>query len=186
MGEGEPLLDPRIKEIVSYIHQQGMTPVIATNGLKLAQQPELVDFLYENNATVIIKINSFDKKFQDAYVQVPGYAEKRNQALSLLMEKGFNKSTPTRLMVNTLAINNVEDILDIYRRCRENNIIPQLGEYITTGLTQGGVLQNTNPIEKNTGLTLEEKTKYLKRLEPLTHEQKVELERKAREIDKNF
>ena len=115
-----------------------------------------------------------------------GYADLRDQVLSLLIQKGFNKETPTRLMVNILAINDREDILNIYRRCRAHNIIPEVADYIPTGRTQGGVLTETIAIERNPNLSSEEKKTYLARLQPTTPERKAALEQGAIEIDKEF
>jgi len=69
VGEGEPTLYPYFREIVRYIHQQNMIPLVATNGITLTEQPDLADFLYEHNVTIAIKIRSFDKKFQDVIVK---------------------------------------------------------------------------------------------------------------------
>jgi molybdenum cofactor biosynthesis enzyme MoaA len=71
VGAGEPTIDKNFRAVVSYIYQQNMKPLIATNGIALVEQPDLIDFLWENNATVVIKISSFDKDFQDVYVQSP-------------------------------------------------------------------------------------------------------------------
>jgi len=65
------VIDPHFREIMAYLHQQGITPLVATNGVALAQDPELVDFLYENGATVVVKIRSFDQAFQDILVKRP-------------------------------------------------------------------------------------------------------------------
>jgi predicted SprT family Zn-dependent metalloprotease len=89
-------------------------------------------------------------------------------------------------MVNILAINHIEDIVEIYRRCRERNIIPEVADYIPTGRTQGGVLKEKKSIRENPHLTSEEKQRYLERLQPLTHQQKLTLEERVKEIDKEF
>jgi len=89
-------------------------------------------------------------------------------------------------MVNILAINDIEDILCIYKWCRERNILPEVADYIPTGRTKGGVLQETLAIREHSQLTASEKADYLQRLQPLSHAQKMELEQRAREIDQTF
>ena len=163
-----------------------MIPLVATNGITLIEQPGLINFLYDNNATITIKIRSFDKKFQDAIVKREWYTDERDKALSLLVEKGFNQTTPTRLMANILANNYTEDILNIYKWCREKNIIPEVADYLELGQTKGGKLENFSIIQNNPSLTEEEKKIYLQRLQPLTYEQKVKLMQDTIAIDKEF
>jgi predicted transcriptional regulator of viral defense system len=107
-------------------------------------------------------------------------------ALNLLIQKGFNQPTPTRLMVNVLAINDMEDILQIYRRCRERNIIPEIADFIPTGRTKGGILETSWAIKNNPDITEEKKNIYLQRLQALPIEQRYALEQKTKEIDKEF
>lgn len=60
LGEGEPLLFPELKEIVVHIHKLNMFPLIATNGSLLNK--EMVDFLYNNGATVSVSLDTLDQK----------------------------------------------------------------------------------------------------------------------------
>lgn len=60
LGEGEPLLFPEIKEIITYIHNLDMTSLIATNGSLLNKK--MVDFLYNNNASIALSLDTLDEK----------------------------------------------------------------------------------------------------------------------------
>ncbi|MDR0860336.1 MAG: hypothetical protein LBO09_05170 [Candidatus Peribacteria bacterium] len=55
--------------------------------MALVENPDLIDFLYDNGATVVIKMRTFDEKFQDVLVQREGYAKEIATALYLLTEK---------------------------------------------------------------------------------------------------
>lgn len=59
LGEGEPLLFPETKEVISYAHKLGMISLIATNGSLLDK--EMVDFLYANDVTIALSLDTLDK-----------------------------------------------------------------------------------------------------------------------------
>jgi len=60
LGEGEPLLFPKIKEIITHIHKLNMIPLIATNGSLLTK--EMVDFLYANGVSIALSLDTLDEK----------------------------------------------------------------------------------------------------------------------------
>lgn len=60
LGEGEPLLFPETKKIISYIHGLGMIPLIATNGSLLNKK--MTDFLYANNVSIAFSLDTLNEK----------------------------------------------------------------------------------------------------------------------------
>lgn len=65
LGEGEPLIYQDIKKVVEYIDGLGMIPMIATNGRMLTK--EMANFLFEQNVTLGISLDTLDKKEYDNY-----------------------------------------------------------------------------------------------------------------------
>jgi len=59
-GEGEPLAVRGTKELIAYINKRDMVSIIYTKGLLLT--PEWATFLAEENATVIISIDSLNEE----------------------------------------------------------------------------------------------------------------------------
>lgn len=131
LGGGEPLIHPRIKEIVSFINSNNLVPLIFTNGTAIDEQ--LAKFLYDNNASLIVKFNSLDDPdIQKEMVgNIPGIFEKIQKTVSILQKIGFNKTKPTRLGIETVICKtNLSQIPKIFRFARENNIYPYV-ELIT-------------------------------------------------------
>ncbi len=139
VGAGEPLIDSRFWFIVKYISKNGMIPVVFTNGGRIDKKT--TKRLYDLGASVIIKINSFNEKIQDSLVGRPGYTKRRDLGLKNLMDVGFNKQDPngdyqTRLGIDSVICKqNKDEILDIFRFCRENNIMPLIKTFIPAGRT---------------------------------------------------
>lgn len=136
-GAGEPMIDPGFWDIVTFIHSLGMTTVLFTSGYHLDE--DAVDRLFDLGATVFLKQNSKSSAVQDKMVGVKGYGIKAQRALKLLMERGFNKTIPTRLavdMVVTPQFNESDDfaeVVEMHRWCRQNNI----HNYIVTLIPEG-------------------------------------------------
>lgn len=133
-GAGEPMIDKNFWEIVEFIHAHEMITVLFTSGYHLDK--ESIDRLYNLGATIFLKYNSSKPDIQDKIVGVKGYGEKAISALHMLVERGFNKSIPTRMaidMVVTPNYHNTKDIEDIFRWCRINNV----HNYIMTLIPEG-------------------------------------------------
>lgn len=86
---------------------------------------ELIEELKKVNASILLGFNSFDTEKQDKMVGgIKGYTLKRNRALELLAEAGFNKHQPTKLCLaaNPITHENYEEILEIYKWGRIRNL----------------------------------------------------------------
>lgn len=59
LGEGEPLFHKHIRDIIAHTHTNGMIPMIATNAREFG--PEMADFLYDNDCTVGVSLDTLDK-----------------------------------------------------------------------------------------------------------------------------
>jgi MoaA/NifB/PqqE/SkfB family radical SAM enzyme len=89
---------------------------------------ELVEELKKVDASILLGFNSFKTEIQDKMVGwgVEKYTLKRNRALELLVEAGFNKSNPTHLClaVNPVTKENYDEVLEIYKWARVRNLYP--------------------------------------------------------------
>lgn len=136
-GSGEPFLDKNFYRngefpLIDYANRKGLSVTFFTNGYFVTKT--IAQTLIKKNVCVITKINSFNPQIQDFLTGSKGAFHKLQKGLENLIEAGFNKSIPTRLGIDTIiAKQNYHEILDIFRFCRINNIIP----YITVTLHAG-------------------------------------------------
>lgn len=149
VGAGEPTIDKHFKELVGYAVEKGLEPVIFTNGITLANDPETLRFLEEVGASVFLKYNSGNAYTQNLLLGEPHTyknsrglvtaAEKRDKTLGTLLDRGFNAVRPTRLAFDAIIMKGVmEEIPEIHRYCRANNIYLIASSYIPTGRTEEG------------------------------------------------
>lgn len=122
-GAGEPFADKDIWPMIDYANSLGMWVMIFTNGSLITQ--EVAERLLQMNVSLIVKCNTLNEEKEDYMVGRKGYAKRRNEALQILMNLGFNKTSPTRLgrdlVITTI---NKEEVYDSLRWCRKNNIFP--------------------------------------------------------------
>ncbi len=138
IGAGEPLMDRNLEQLLKKIDSLGITSVVATNGSLIT--PPLVESFQKYNTSVVIKLNTFNSILQNKLAQRKNYAQERDKGLDLLMRAGFNrpgKDYQTRLAINSIVFqDNKKEVLDIFRYCRENNIMPIMSTFIPGGRTE--------------------------------------------------
>ncbi|MFA5127352.1 MAG: radical SAM protein [Patescibacteria group bacterium] len=127
---GEPLIYPKIKELISFINSNDLITVIFTNGTLINEN--LAKFLFENSVTLIVKFNSLDDpEVQNKMVGNINIFNKIQNTISILVNQGFNQTKPTRLAVESvISKTNISQIPKIFTFARENNIYPSI-ELIT-------------------------------------------------------
>ena len=144
IGAGEPTIDKYFWEITEHISRREMTPIVYTEGALKLTDPDFAKRLYDTGATVVLKVNSLrDEVYQNATVRggtersqplTINYFEKRNEALEVLMDAGFNDHDPTRLALDTIICKeNYDEIPDIHRYTRDNNIFSLFVNYLPSG-----------------------------------------------------
>ncbi|MDI6603232.1 MAG: radical SAM protein [Patescibacteria group bacterium] len=134
-GVGEPTLDKNLKPLVKYINKLGLITVIYTNGLF---KKELGNFFLKNNVSLIIKIDSLNKKHFEKLVGLPFNTYKENlYYLAKIFKKNIERKENfilTRLAANTVVTQiNKKDIKQIANFCSRNNI-----KYFVAGLSKSG------------------------------------------------
>lgn len=126
IGYGEPLLPKRLEEtysVLEIISKKGLTPILFTNGISATEK--VAKRLYELNATVVTKLNSFKPTRQDYLTGKRGSYERMRKGLENLMKAGFNKPFPTRLSLQTILFHdNLKELPELAKFCVENNIYP--------------------------------------------------------------
>ena len=157
VGAGEPLADPYFFEQIEYISHSGMIPIIYTNGILLTKSN--AKKLYELNCSIMLKFNSLKNNIQNTLVGRQDYTGSRDKALQLLIDLGFNKTNPTRLGFDSIIVKqNKDEILDMLRFCRKNNIFPSFKTFIPTG---GALQYNEWEISKKELLEIYRKTQKI-------------------------
>ena len=147
-GAGEPFIDrnlPLTMAIIRRASELGMFVTVFSTGEFITR--ELAGELLHQPVEIMLKGNTLDETEQDRFVSDPargrivsGYGRKRNAAIKLLMELGFNdpnnpiakafgRESRMALVTSILASseasgpNNLGDLAKLLRFCRENNII---------------------------------------------------------------
>ena len=142
LGAGEPFEDSRLFDFLEYLKSLEIRSLIFTKGHVLGddqlarkyfghkgflRSEDLVRKLAETGTRVLLGFRHFDTEKEDRSVgNVHGYSLKRNRALELLADAGFNRHNPTHLCLatNPVTRSNLDEVFDIYTWARERNLYP--------------------------------------------------------------
>ena len=181
VGAGEPTIDPHFRAVVQHAYDQGLTIILFTNGIVLASNAELIDFLYQRRVSVVVKLNSFSSDVQDLVAGRSGYAAKRDRALELLIDRSFTSHMPTRLGIDTMVFRgNVAELPAIHEWARRQNVFPIAADYIPTGRTEGGTFQGHAALQT---LDLNIQSRASDLLEAISSEERTKLVADLASID---
>lgn len=144
IGAGEPTIDPHFWTLLAKMRQRSITPIVYTEATLRLTDRAFAERLYQTGATVVVKVNSLKNAvYQDAIVAghgtkranaAKGYTEKRNRAIDLLMQVGFNSHEDTRLAMDVIMCReNADEIMDIHRYARTHNIFVLFVNYLPSG-----------------------------------------------------
>jgi molybdenum cofactor biosynthesis enzyme MoaA len=184
VGAGEPMIDLQFKEVIDQIHHGGARTVLFTNGVMIARNKAILDFLFERGVTIVLKFNAISSTLQDAVVGKKGYTQERDRALLALIERGFNTAHPTRLGLDTLAFEgNLLDLPKIHRWCRKNNVHPLTAEFIPAGRTSDGTVEAVASLDRVEPDLASEARHALR---PLRADQREWLQSALEEVDKEL
>lgn len=128
-GEGEPTIDPYFFNVVEHITSKGIQPIIFTEAATKLRDRDFVRRLNKIGATISPKMDSFYNPDYENWVtgdKTGEYFEKRNEAIQILIEEGFNEIRPdgtTRMGFDmVVSTPNLHEVPDILRFCRKNNL----------------------------------------------------------------
>ncbi|MCM8797525.1 MAG: radical SAM protein [Candidatus Omnitrophica bacterium] len=134
IGGGEPTLYRHFKALVCYINQKGMIPVVITNASSL--DLAMAQFLFDENASILFKLDSFKEKIQN---RLSGNRESYKlimRGIKNLFSVGFNKDVDGVLRCGAsfvLTKFNYNEIVSLWKFCRDNNLFPNLEQLILRG-----------------------------------------------------
>jgi radical SAM protein with 4Fe4S-binding SPASM domain len=135
IGGGEPTIYPKFKKLIGEIINRDIIPVIFTNTQTMTLP--LAKFLYKNNTSVIIKMDSLNESVQDKMVGVKGAYKKIQQGLHNLLLAGYGNLTKqgkyklgASFVVNKM---NISEVPKIWEFCRDRNIFPNLEMMVPNG-----------------------------------------------------
>jgi radical SAM protein with 4Fe4S-binding SPASM domain len=135
IGGGEPTLYPRFRELVSFIDSLDVTPMVFTNCIKVT--PDLAEFLYDKNASIMGKLDSLKPEVQDYLAGREGAYDSIHRGLDNLLEAGFGEPTePGALRLGASFVSckmNLPEIEDIWHYCRSHKIFPNMEVLTPTG-----------------------------------------------------
>ena len=144
-GAGEPFMDKKFLPLIDFANDLGMSVVVFTNNTLITR--ELADWLFAHKVSVVAKLNSLKPDVQDFIVGKPGANKAIYRGINNLIAAGFNQSQPSRLAIDSVIVRqNYAEIPDIFRFCRNRNIIP----YITTELPGGRGKDNAGILDVST------------------------------------
>jgi MoaA/NifB/PqqE/SkfB family radical SAM enzyme len=153
-GAGEPFISGCIdltKKIIGEATKLGMYATVFSTIEFITE--DLTDWLWTQNVELMVKFNSPDPDMQDRFVSnsngrtIKGYGKRRNEVLTMLMEKGWNDEEKcmesqgrksrialvTSIMTSKRGPTNYDQIADILRFCRKNNLIVDCDSILTKG-----------------------------------------------------
>lgn len=109
---GEPLLNEKLYELVSYVKHRGGLPSLDTNGLIF--DSEIADRLIKSGVALIeISIDSADPEMHDSFRGVSGSWDAAMQALEICLQKRLRVVISTVLTKKRLYSHELDRFLDI-------------------------------------------------------------------------
>lgn len=128
VGAGEPLLDIKLRDVISYVNKLGLKHILFTNGTLI--DSELAKFFYKHYVTIMVKYISTDWQVSDLLCGVPGVNEAVQRGLDFLFKAGYpNRSH--HLGIEAIICNqNIDELPSMWRWARKKKIIPYF-EYMT-------------------------------------------------------
>ena len=125
IGGGEPTIYSFFRDLISYINDLNMIPVVITNTMTMSKS--LAEFLFKSNCSIITKLDSLQEKRQDFLAGIKGAYKKIHEGIKFLQNAGFNGGDPKNLRLAASFVTTsltLDETPDIWRYCRENNIYP--------------------------------------------------------------
>lgn len=155
-GAGEPFFKPNFDLTMWFLQQcadRGFYVTLFSTGEFIT--PELAATLFDLPVEIMLKGNTLDPDYQDRFVSDPakgreihGYGLARNRAIEVLMAAGFNDKEAARkfgresrmALVTSImtdeesgGLSNLGEVAEIYRFCRNRNIIADVDTILKRG-----------------------------------------------------
>ncbi len=135
---GEPMVYPRIFEMLDFIGELGMEVELFTNGTRMDR--DAARFLFERNVKVVLKMNTRDPELQDILSGFKGAHDIIQSALHNLGEVGYPGEGKILAISSIICRHNADELVDLWRWLRDRNIEP----YFEMLTPQGRADRNEN------------------------------------------
>lgn len=119
---GEPMLYPRIMELLAFIRAEGLTAEMFTNGTNVTDGA--ARRLFELGVQVVLKMNSFDDQIQDDLAGVKGAAKIIRTAFANLQAAGFPAPGRPMAISTVICTRNLPEIRALWEWIRDRKITP--------------------------------------------------------------
>lgn len=133
---GEPLIYPRIFELIAYVSSLGMSVELFSNGSLLTA--ETAGKLFKANVRLVLKLNSFKEEVQAMLTGEADGLKKAMQALENAAAAGYARSNELLAVSTIICRANLGEMEELWRYLRDRHIIPYF-EVITP---QGKAVEN--------------------------------------------
>ncbi|MFZ2192767.1 MAG: radical SAM protein [Candidatus Moraniibacteriota bacterium] len=124
-GEGEPVINKNFRAIVKFANKNKLIPYIFTNGSVINEK--LAKFLAQNNASLIINMDSFEEEKYNHYVNKKGAYKNLIKNIKVIRKiytnniYSYHKSTVVSLAINLVLNNeNYKQIEKIKKFCGDD------------------------------------------------------------------
>jgi len=122
---GEPFLEPRLFELISFANQCGMNGVtLVTNGTLLTN--EVIEKIFENNLSTCALSVSIDAAFEETFAKIRGenVLNKIVNNINLLntIKEKQGKNYPNIVSVCTIMDQNLEELKEVASLCKKLKI----------------------------------------------------------------
>lgn len=122
IGGGEPLMHPRILDIIDNIAQRNLGIDLFTNGMFIDKP--MAKKLYDFGVEPVVKCNSLIPKIQDYLVNLEGAFKHIQDSISYLMEAGYPTQDKDLGIETIICSYNYEEIPTMWRWARDREITP--------------------------------------------------------------
>lgn len=145
LGGGEPMLYPRIMDVIRYIHDLGLEMELFTNGTRIT--PETASQIHELSVEPVIKFNSLDADTQDMLAGKKGAHKDIRRGLDNLLSAGFGQDGKKMGAQTVICKHNYEELPEMWRWLRNRNIIPYFETITDQGRAKDQESMAVSPIE---------------------------------------
>jgi radical SAM protein with 4Fe4S-binding SPASM domain len=125
IGGGEPTIYPHFHQLIQYINGQDMVPVVITNTVTMTV--DLAQFLYDENVSVLGKLDSLVEEKQDFLANRKGTYRRIRRGIDNLLRVGYADGTPQYLRLGLSFVTTALTVAEtpaIWRFCRDHNFYP--------------------------------------------------------------
>jgi MoaA/NifB/PqqE/SkfB family radical SAM enzyme len=119
---GEPMIYPRIREMLRLMRELGLTVEMFTNGTNMT--PENARFLFEQGVRVVLKLNTLDKAKQDILAGREGAHSIIRTALENLKKAGYPADGRILAISTVVVRQNLDEIVELWCWIRDQGLEP--------------------------------------------------------------